>query len=206
MAAHPQAELFEKEFGEHAALVGPTRDATRASFFKMLDAWVNCIANGGKILFFGNGGSAADAQHLASELVVRYRENRPAIPAIALSTDSSIITAGGNDFGFEHVFSRQIEALGRPGDLALAISTSGRSPNILGGLKTARERGLVAAGMTGDHKSAMAALADPLIVVPSPTTARIQEMHGLIGHMLCLALEQALKMEQTTAPKTAEGR
>ena len=205
MAAHPGAEFFEKEFAEHAALVEPTREATRLPFFKMLDAWVNCIASGGKILFFGNGGSAADAQHLASELVVRYREDRPAIPAIALSTDSSILTAGGNDFGFEHVFSRQIEALGRPGDLAVAFSTSGRSPNILIGLKTARERGLIAAGMTGDHKSPMLELADPLIAVPSRTTARIQEMHGLLGHMLCLGLERALKIEQTRAPLSAKG-
>ena len=205
MAAYPGEELFEKEFAEHAALVAPTREATRAAFFRMLDISTKCIMSGGKILFFGNGGSAADAQHLASELVVRYREDRPAIPAIALSTDSSILTAGRNDLGFGHVFSRQIEALGRPGDLAVAISTSGRSPNILSGLKTARERGLVAAGMTGAHKSPMAELADPLIAVPSRTTARIQEMHGLLGHMLCLALEQALKMEQTRASTTAEG-
>ncbi|MBV9588390.1 MAG: SIS domain-containing protein [Hyphomicrobiales bacterium] len=205
MAIHPGAEIFEKEFAEHAALVSPTREATRASFFKMLDAWVNCIRGGGKLLFFGNGGSAADAQHLAGELVVRYREDRAAIPAIALSTDSSVLTAGANDLGFEHIFSRQIEALGRPGDLAVALSTSGRSGNILKGLEAARERGLVAGGMTGDHESPMVALADPLIVVPSRTTARIQEMHGLLGHMLCLALEQALKMEQTRAPKSTEG-
>jgi D-sedoheptulose 7-phosphate isomerase len=203
MASRVEAGLFDREFGEHLALVEPTRGATRVAFFKMLDVWVNCIAGGGKILFFGNGGSAADAQHLASELVVRYQQDRTAIAAICLSADSSILTAGGNDLGFEHVFSRQIEALGRPGDVAFAISTSGRSANILNGLEAARARGLIAAGMTGGHSSPMAKIAEPLIAVPSGTTARIQEMHGLIGHILCLSLERALKMDQIKA--SAEG-
>ncbi len=204
MTARGQAELFENEFAEHLALIEATRDATRGAFLKMLDACVNCIAGGGKILFFGNGGSAADAQHLAGELVVRYRHDRAAIAAISLSADSSILTAAGNDFGFERIFSRQIEALGRPGDIAFAISTSGRSPNILTALRTARAQGLIAAGMTGGHSSPMAEIADPLITVPSQTTARIQEMHGLIGHILCLSLERALKMERVTAPASAE--
>ncbi len=204
MTARGQAELFENEFAEHLALIEATRDATRGAFLKMLDACVNCIAGGGKILFFGNGGSAADAQHLAGELVVRYRHDRAAIAAISLSADSSILTAAGNDFGFERIFSRQIEALGRPGDIAFAISTSGRSPNILTALRTARAQGLIAAGMTGGHSSPMAEIADPLITVPSQTTARIQEMHGLIGHVLCLSLERALKMERVTAPASAE--
>jgi D-sedoheptulose 7-phosphate isomerase len=205
MTARAETNLFETEFAEHLALVEATRDATRGAFLRMLDAWVSCIAGGGKILFFGNGGSAADAQHLTGELVVRYRQDRPAIAAIALSADSSILTAGGNDLGFERIFSRQIEALGRPGDIAFAISTSGRSPNILAALKTARAHGLIAAGMTGGHASPMAEIADPLIAVPSRTTARIQEMHGLIGHILCLSLERALKMDQITAPASAEG-
>jgi D-sedoheptulose 7-phosphate isomerase len=205
MVARADRNLFETEFAEHLALVEATRHATRAAFLEMLDACVNCIAGGGKILFFGNGGSAADAQHLASELVVRYRQDRPAIAAISLCADSSILTAGGNDLGFEHIFSRQIEALGRPGDVAFAISTSGRSPNILAALKSARAHGLIAAGMTGEYSSPMAEIADPLIVVPSRTTARIQEMHGLIGHVLCLSLERALKMDQITAAASTEG-
>lgn len=206
MVARAETALFETEFAEHLALVEMTREATRAAFLEMLDAWVKCIAGGGKILFFGNGGSAADAQHLASELVVRYREDRAAIAAISLSTDSSIVTASGNDFGFEHIFSRQIEALGRPGDIAFAISTSGRSLNILAALKAARAHGLVAAGMTGAYASPMVEIAHPLIVVPSRTTARIQEMHGLIGHILCLSLERALKMDQIAAAASTKGR
>jgi D-sedoheptulose 7-phosphate isomerase len=206
IVARAESKLFEREFAEHLALVEATCNATRGAFLEMLDAWVNCIASGGKILFFGNGGSAADAQHLASELVVRYRQDRPAIAAICLSADSSILTAGGNDLGFEHVFSRQIEALGRPGDIAFAISTSGQSPNILAGLKSARAHGLIAAGMTGENSSPMAEIADPLIAVPSQTTARIQEMHGLIGHILCLSLERALKMDEITTAALKRGR
>lgn len=200
VAAHtaPGAELFDKEFAEHLAVAEVTRTGTREAFLKMLGAWVACISRGGKILFFGNGGSAADAQHLACELVVRYRCDRRAIAAIALTADTSVLTAVGNDIGFEHIFSRQIEALGRPGDLAFGISTSGRSPNILAALKTARASGLVAAGLAGGGSSAMVELADPVIVVPSGTTARIQEMHMVLGHMLCAALERTLNMDQIT--------
>ena len=205
MVARAETALFETEFAEHLALVEVTREAARTAFLEMLDAWVRCIAGGGKILFFGNGGSAADAQHLASELVVRYQEDRAAIAPISLSADPSILTAGGNDFGFENIFSRQIEALGRPGDIAFAISTSGRSPNILAALKSARAHGLVAAGMTGAHESPMVEIAHPLIVVPSRRTARIQEMHGLIGHILCLSLERALKMDQSATATATTG-
>jgi D-sedoheptulose 7-phosphate isomerase len=140
----------------------------------------------------GNGGSAADAQHLATELTVRFVKTRKPIAAIALTTDSSALTAIGNDFGFEHIFARQVEALGKPGDVAIGISTSGTSENVLEGLKTARAQKLVAIGFTGQSGGEMAPLCDVLLKVPSKTTSRIQEMHITLGQMLCGALEQKL--------------
>ena len=140
-------------------------------------------------MFFGNGGSAADAQHLATELTIRYKHDRVAIAAIALTTDTSALTAAGNDLGFEQIFARQIEALGKPGDVAIAISTSGKSPNVIAALKQARSMRLVTAAFGGKDGGDMAAPVDHLLVVPSATTARIQEMHILLGQMLCGALE-----------------
>ncbi|SMF63251.1 phosphoheptose isomerase [Tistlia consotensis] len=179
------------ELEEHASVFSATRGVAGAAMGRLLDACEASVRDGGKLLFFGNGGSAGDAQHLATELVVRYRKDRPALPAIALTVDSSALTAVGNDLGFERLFARQIEALGRKGDVAIGISTSGRSPNVLAALKVARERGLVAAGFTG-HGGAMAELADPLIRVPSDNPARIQEMHIMLGQILCGALERRL--------------
>jgi len=143
-------------------------------------------------MLFGNGGSAGDAQHLATELTVRYHRSRAPIAAIALTTDTSVLTAAGNDLGFEQVFARQIEALGRKGDVAIAISTSGKSPNVIAALTQARAKGLVTVAFGGKGGGDMAGLADHLLVVPSDTTARIQEMHILIGQMLCGALEAEL--------------
>ena len=148
-------------------------------------------------LCFGNGGSASDAQHLATELTVRYIQDRPAIAAIALTTDGSALTAAGNDLGFDKLFSRQIEALGRPGDIAIGISTSGRSPNIVQGLKMAREKGLVAAGLTGRAGGDMVGPANPLLRVPHDAAARIQEMHITIGQALCGAIEIQLGLVET---------
>ena len=144
-----------------------------------------CLRNGGKVLFFGNGGSAADAQHLAAELVGRFVRERAGLPAIALTTDSSILTAVGNDYGFEQVFARQIQALGRPGDVAVAISTSGNSANVLEGVKEARKRNLKTIGLTGTGGGALAQQADVAITIPSTSTARIQECHIAIGHLFC---------------------
>ncbi len=155
-------------------------------------ASVGCLRNGGKLLFFGNGGSAADAQHLATELTVRYVKDRAAIAAIALTTDSSALTAIGNDLGFEKLFARQIEAIGRKGDVALGITTSGVSPNVVRGLEQARKMGLVAAAFTGRDGGAVKAVADPCLVVPATASARIQEMHIMIGQMLCGAIEREL--------------
>ena len=181
--------FFTSEFAEHHAVARATEAALPSAFAGLLSACVACIRGGGKIMLFGNGGSAGDAQHIATELTVRYKETRAPIAAIALSTDTSTLTAAGNDFGFEQIFARQILALGRPGDLVIAISTSGKSPNIIAALKQARAMGLVTVAFGGKGGGDMVGLADHLLIVPSDTTARIQEMHITLGQMLCGALE-----------------
>jgi D-sedoheptulose 7-phosphate isomerase len=143
------------------------------------------LENGNKILLAGNGGSAADAQHLAAEFVGRYVKHRNSLPAIALTTDTSALTAIANDFGFEHVFSRQLEGLTRQGDVFIAISTSGNSPNIIQAVHTAKAKGITTIGLLGRDGGALQSLVDFPITVPSEVTARIQEMHILIGHMVC---------------------
>src|SRR6476620_4360727 len=181
--------LFESEFEEHMAVAAATRAALGPEFRRMLDAWLACIRGGGKILFFGDGGSASDAQHLATELTIRYAKDRAPIAAIALTTDTSAITAAGNDMGFERIFARQIEALGKPGDVAIAISTSGKSPNVIAALKQARSMRLITVTFSGKGGGDLAPLCDHLLMVPSATTARIQEMHITLGQMLCGAME-----------------
>ncbi len=160
-----------------------------AAFAGLVGACVKSIRGGGKLMFFGNGGSAGDAQHLATELTIRYKADRAAIAAIALTTDTSALTAAGNDLGFDKIFARQIEALGRPGDVAIAISTSGKSPNVIAALRQAKAMKLVTAALGGKGGGDLVGLADHLLVVPSDTTARIQEMHITLGQMLCGALE-----------------
>jgi D-sedoheptulose 7-phosphate isomerase len=189
MAAFDPDRFFASEFDEHAAVAQATRAALAKDFRKLLASSVAAVKGGGKLLFFGNGGSAGDAQHLATELAVRYVKDRAPIAAIALTTDTSALTAIGNDLGFERLFARQVEALGRPGDLAIGITTSGNSPNVVEGLKSARRLGLTAAALTGRDGGAVKRVADPCLIVPSHTTARIQEMHILLGQMLCGALE-----------------
>jgi len=188
--------FFDSELEEHAAVAAATRKGLRADFIRLVETCAKCLKEGNKLLFFGNGGSAADAQHLATELTVRYKTDRAAIAAIALTTDTSALTAIGNDFGFDQLFARQIEAIGRPGDVAIAISTSGQSPNVLKALETARDKGLVAAALGGKGGGRMVGLADPLLIVPSDTTARIQEMHIMLGQMLCGALEVELGLAE----------
>ncbi|GAB6140314.1 D-sedoheptulose 7-phosphate isomerase [Methylosoma difficile] len=149
------------------------------------DLLVNTLNQGGKILLCGNGGSAADCQHIAAELVVRYEIDRVALPALALTTDSSILTAHSNDVGFESVFSRQVEAFGQAGDCLIAISTSGKSPNIIKAAQVAQQKGLSVIAMTGGNGGQLLPHASIGIVVPSSVTARIQEAHILIGHWWC---------------------
>lgn len=158
---------------------------------QIADAWLTALRTGKKILFFGNGGSAADAQHLAAELVVRYRVNRKALAGIALTTDTSILTAHSNDYGFESVFARQIEALANEGDVAIGISTSGNSPNVLAGLKSANERGCVTIAFTAAGGGECAKIARLAFRAPSEVTAHAQECHLLVGHVLCDIVEQA---------------
>jgi D-sedoheptulose 7-phosphate isomerase len=155
-------------------------------------AMSHCLNAGGKVLVFGNGGSAADAQHLAGELVGRYLRDRRALPAIALTTDPSIVTAVGNDMGFEEVFRRQVEAHGRKGDVAVGISTSGRSPNVIAALEAARANGLVTVALTGEGGGKLQGRVDHLIDVPSLDTPRVQEVHGLVVHLLCQIVEEEL--------------
>lgn len=150
------------------------------------------IRSGRKVLLFGNGGSAADAQHIAAEFVGRFVRERDPLPAMALTANSSTLTAVANDYGFERVFARQVWAFGLPGDVAIAISTSGKSPNVLEGVKTARDRGLKIIGLTGADGFQLAELVDVAVIVPSTVTARIQECHIALGHVLCEAVEALL--------------
>ena len=184
--------FYEAEFVEHRAVAEATHKALKAAFKQLLAQAVATLDNGGKLMLFGNGGSAADAQHLATELTVRYVKNRRALAAIALTTDSSALSAIGNDIGFDRLFSRQIEALGKPGDLAIGITTSGASPNVLEAFKVAKQMGIVVACLTGKDGGQAKDLADIVLIVPSNTTSRIQEMHITLGQMLCGALEKKL--------------
>ena len=189
-------DFFNSELDEHAVVLNATRKNLQTPFIKLVDAAKTSILDGGKLLFFGNGGSAADCQHLATELTIRYKNNRAPIAALALTTDSSALTAGGNDLGFDEIFSRQLEAVARPGDLAIGISTSGESENVIRGLRKARDIGCIAAGFGGKGGGPMASVADPYLIIPSNITARIQEMHITLGQMLCGALELELGLVQ----------
>jgi D-sedoheptulose 7-phosphate isomerase len=155
-------------------------------------ACINCIQHGGKILLAGNGGSAADAQHIAGELVSRFAFDRPGLPAIALTTDSSILTAIGNDYGFERLFSRQVQAHGNKGDVFIGYSTSGKSQNVLSAFEEAQKRGLVCIGLTGNRGGPMRDLCNYLLEVPSSDTPKIQEGHLVLGHILCGLIENAM--------------
>lgn len=159
---------------------------------KAAGAITACVKAGNKLLFFGNGGSASDSQHLAAEFVGRYEKERRALPAIALSVDTSILTAVGNDYGFDQVFARQIAALARKGDVAVAISTSGHSKNVIEAVKKARELGVYVIGFLGRDGGALKSMVDLPIVIPTQKTSRIQECHIMIGHILCECVDESL--------------
>ena len=171
---------------------------------KAADMLATCLASGHKILVFGNGGSAADAQHLAAEFINRFQIERHPLAALALTTDTSVITSIGNDYAFDLIFDKQIHALGRRDDVAWGISTSGNSPNVVAGLQRAREMGLHCLGMTGQG-GALKDVSDLLLTVPSTTTARVQETHIVMGHILCQLVESILFPQAPTAsgPKFA---
>ncbi|HND14554.1 MAG TPA: D-sedoheptulose 7-phosphate isomerase [Pseudomonadales bacterium] len=186
-------DAIEVALQEHLQMVQAliASDLLRAALAAAAAACAASLAAGGKILLAGNGGSAADAQHVAGELVGRFAFDRPGLPAVALTVDTSILTAVANDYGYEAVFARQVQALGAAGDVFIGYSTSGRSPNILRALAEARARGLVTIGLCGADGGAMTALCDHLLAAPSRATPRIQEAHLLLGHMLCELVERA---------------
>jgi D-sedoheptulose 7-phosphate isomerase len=167
-------------------------DLQQTNIARAAQLCIDGLKNGGKVLLCGNGGSAADAQHIAAELSGRFRYNRPALYAEALHVNTSFLTAVANDFGYEQVYSRMIEAAGREGDVLIALSTSGRSPNILQAIATATSKGMKVVGLTGQDGSQMKQLCQVLIETPSTDTARIQEMHILIGHILCQIIESEI--------------
>ena len=181
----------------HALLreaIGSARrlDRVHRALAAAAEAAIACLESGGTAYFCGNGGSAADAQHLAAELAGRYLLDRPALAAVALTTNSSSLTAIGNDYGFDQAFSRQLEGLGMPGDVLVAITTSGGSPNVVRAVETAHQLGMTVIGMTGARGARFAALCDHALVTPSPSTPRIQEGHIVLGHALCELIERAL--------------
>ena len=177
--------------GEHAAHVAMF-NALEPLFPVISDVGIamqNCIKNGGKILLMGNGGSAADSQHIAAEIVGRYKKERKGLAAIALTTDTSILTSVGNDYGYDYIFARQIEGLCRPEDLVIGITTSGNSKNVVSAIEAANEIGATTVGLTGGSGGKLTALCNYNIVVPTDVTARIQEAHIFIGHCICEILE-----------------
>jgi D-sedoheptulose 7-phosphate isomerase len=188
--------LFDKLLGDHLAAFGRV-SALLAPTATLAEAAISALSAGGKLLLCGNGGSAADSQHIATELVVRFETARRAVPALALTTDTSVLTAAANDFGFDDVFARQIEAIGRPGDLLIALTTSGNSPNVAAALRIARAGGLRTACLTGNDGGRVARdnLSDHCIVVLDSNTARIQEVHIFLGHLLCAAVDAAFPQE-----------
>ena len=171
---------MSEDAGLHAAIAG------------VAAACIDALRRGNKILFAGNGGSAADAQHLAGELVSRFNYDRPGLAAFALTTDTSVLTAIGNDYGYERLFARQVEAVGMAGDVFIGISTSGRSPNIVAALQVARAKGLVTVGLTGRGGGLMPELCDHCLRTPSDQTPRIQEGHIAMGHTICWLIERAI--------------
>lgn len=194
MTTHLNAAVYlDAEIAEHMAVALRTRESIGTEFPRLVAACAHALRAGHKLLLFGNGGAAAAAQHIATELVVRYNresgQRRP-MAAIALTTDTSALTAIGNDFGFDELFARQIDGLCRAGDVAIGISTSGTSQNVIRGLIAARAAGAVTVGFAGEGGGRLADLVDHRIFVPSTSTARVQEMHMVLGHALCALLEK----------------
>jgi D-sedoheptulose 7-phosphate isomerase len=199
----PQAaNIFNKAIAEHLEVVRQLEEQ-QGVLLAIAQAMTATLQTGGKILWCGNGGSAADSQHLAAEIVGRFRRERRGLPSVALTTDTSILTSVANDYGFESVFSRQVEAIGVSGDLLVGISTSGNSPNVVAALKAARAQGLGTVAFTGAGGGKLAPLADHLFAIASRDAARIQEAHILAGHMLCDWIELDWLLSQSADHKSA---
>jgi D-sedoheptulose 7-phosphate isomerase len=185
-------DTIARAYADAVAVLQRMAGQDPAPLVAAIEAMVTAIARGGKVLAFGNGGSAADAQHFAAEFVVRYARTRRALPAVALTVDTSVLTAVGNDLGFERLFARQIEALGRAGDVAIGISTGGHSPNVLGGIETARAAGLTTIALTGGDGGPIGRAADVHVNVPETSTPLVQQVHRAILHVMCEVVEQRL--------------
>jgi D-sedoheptulose 7-phosphate isomerase len=185
------SELLTATFVETIALHERVKNGDTRPVIEAAAAISASLKGGGKLLIFGNGGSASDAQHAAAELVGRFERERDGMAAVALTADSTVLTSIGNDDGFDRVFARQVEALGRPGDIAVGISTSGNSPNVLAGLQAARARGLKTVALTGREGGTIAHVAEIHINVPSPSTPRVQEVHRTLLHVICDLVERA---------------
>ena len=185
-------ERIIRIFDEHSRLQREFLKHNTELLGRVAEVLLEAFRKGRTVFFFGNGGSAADAQHLAAEFVNRFRLDRRALPALALNVDTSVLTSIANDSSYERIFARQIEAFGRPDDVAVGISTSGASPNVIAGIRQARERGLVTVGFSGGDGGALLRETDHCLVVPSLTAARVQEIHILAGHTICDIVEQDL--------------
>jgi len=196
------SRIFDQALAEHMAVL-EALPSQRRILEQIASEMILAVRMGGKILWCGNGGSAADAQHLNGQLVVRFRHDRAGIPSIALTTDTSILTAASNNYGYEHIFQRQVETLARKGDVVVAVSTSGNSRNVNLALEAARKLGAVTVAFTGKGGGKLAAWADFLFEVPSSDTARIQEVHVLAGHILCEIVEAELMKETGEGPGSA---
>jgi D-sedoheptulose 7-phosphate isomerase len=185
------ADLIVARFTDHSKLVHKVMGSKKLMKNIALAGaiWKIAIETGHKILFCGNGGSAADSQHWAAEIVGRFQKERKGLPAIALTTDTSILTAIGNDYGFDRIFARQVEALGQQGDVLVAISTSGNSANVLAAVEEAKAKGMKVVGLTAQGGGKLGEVSDVILAIPSKTTARAQEVHSLIGHILCEMVE-----------------
>ena len=186
-------KIFESEINKHISSIDFFLKNYFDDFNEFLDLVIKTLKKGNKIILFGNGGSASDAQHIAAELVVKYKKKRRSIPAISLSTDTSTLTAIGNDFSFNEIFSRQIESIGKPGDIAIGITTSGKSKNVINALKLAKKKKITSVILTKEKypkKKQIEEISDFILGVPAEETARIQELHILVGHLMCAAIDE----------------
>ena len=186
-------KIFESEINKHISSIDFFLKNNFDDFKEFLDLVIKTLKKGNKIILFGNGGSASDAQHIAAELVVKYKKKRRSIPAISLSTDTSTLTAIGNDFSFNEIFSRQIESIGKPGDIAIGITTSGKSKNVINALKLAKKKKITSVILTKEKypkKKQIEKISDFILGVPAEETARIQELHILVGHLMCAAIDE----------------
>lgn len=193
----PAVERTRQELTALAELATRVAADMAGQVAEVAEVAAGAVLGGRKLMFCGNGGSAADAQHLATEYVVRFQEDRPALPALALTTDTSLLTAGANDLGFDRVFARQVDALGQPGDVLFLHSTSGSSPNLLRAAEMARERGVITVAMLAKGGGALAGMVDHAVVLPTDEGAHAQELHLAVGHIICQLVEERFHADRS---------